>query len=221
MKAVADDVFLLSGFPPNAFNVYLMGGVLVDAGTRWASRRITRQLTGRDVTANVLTHGHQDHQGSSRVLHDSLGLPVWCGEGDAEAVETGNMKLVNVDNMVTRMGARLWAGPAVPVARRLKEGDEVGGFTVLDASGHTPGQIGFWRERDRVLVIGDAARNISFVSGRTMLGELPSPLCVDLPKSRETLHRLAALAPALVLFGHGPPLRKAEKFVRFVEGLPR
>jgi hypothetical protein len=34
MKQVADDVFLLPAFPPNAINVYVAGGFLIDAGTR-------------------------------------------------------------------------------------------------------------------------------------------------------------------------------------------
>ena len=41
MRQLADDLYLLRGFPPHAINVYLMGGVLVDAGTRFAARRLT------------------------------------------------------------------------------------------------------------------------------------------------------------------------------------
>ena len=46
MKRLADDLYLLRGFPPNAINVYLAQDVLIDAGTRQAERRITRQIGG-------------------------------------------------------------------------------------------------------------------------------------------------------------------------------
>ncbi len=39
MKQLAEGVFQLRGFPPNAINVYLAGDVLIDAGTRHAARR--------------------------------------------------------------------------------------------------------------------------------------------------------------------------------------
>src|SRR3954467_4219705 len=68
MKLIADDVYLLPGFPPNAINVYLVGDVLVDAATRHAGRRILRQIEGREVTAHALTHAHADHQGASHEI---------------------------------------------------------------------------------------------------------------------------------------------------------
>jgi hydroxyacylglutathione hydrolase len=39
-------VFRLDGRPRAAINVYLIGDVLVDAGTQLARRRILRQLAG-------------------------------------------------------------------------------------------------------------------------------------------------------------------------------
>ena len=47
------------------------------------------------------------------------------------------------------------------VDRRLKEGDVVGGFTVLAQPGHSPGLLAFWREADRTLIIGDGPINLS------------------------------------------------------------
>jgi glyoxylase-like metal-dependent hydrolase (beta-lactamase superfamily II) len=41
---------------------------------------------------------------------------------------------------------------------------------------------------------------------------------VDL--NRESARRVARLQPALVLFGHGPPLRDTERLVRFAQALP-
>ena len=38
--------------------------------------------------------------------------------------------------------------------RILREGDEVAGFEVLDTPGHSAGHVSYWRESDRVLVLG-------------------------------------------------------------------
>jgi hydroxyacylglutathione hydrolase len=46
MRRLIDGLYLLHGLPPYAFNVYLMGDVIVDAGTRHAARRILRQVRG-------------------------------------------------------------------------------------------------------------------------------------------------------------------------------
>ena len=86
MKPLADGLYLLRGSPPNAINVYLLGDVLIDAATRHAERRILHQIARREVTAHALTHAHPDHQGSSRAVCETLGIPYWVGEGDVEAV---------------------------------------------------------------------------------------------------------------------------------------
>jgi glyoxylase-like metal-dependent hydrolase (beta-lactamase superfamily II) len=57
--------------------------------------------------------------------------------------------------LIPRFQLRYWAGPAHSVDRVLREGDEVGGFTVIEPPGHAPGHISFWRESDRTLVLGD------------------------------------------------------------------
>src|ERR687889_2285537 len=91
MKELAPGLFQLRGFPPNGINVYLMGDVLVDAATRRAGRRILKQLQGRTVTTHALTHAHPDHQGASKEVCERLGVELWCGERDADAMESGNL----------------------------------------------------------------------------------------------------------------------------------
>src|SRR5580704_4219474 len=88
MKQLADDIYVLEGFPPYAINVYLLGDVLIDAATRFASRRILRRLRGRKVSIHALTHAHPDHQGASHAICERLGIPLWCGEADIPAMET-------------------------------------------------------------------------------------------------------------------------------------
>jgi glyoxylase-like metal-dependent hydrolase (beta-lactamase superfamily II) len=91
VKQLADGVWQLRGFPPNAINVYVLGDVMIDAGTKFAHRRILRQLRGHALSAHALTHAHPDHQGSTRRVCETLGIPLWCPEGDVEAMEDGEI----------------------------------------------------------------------------------------------------------------------------------
>jgi glyoxylase-like metal-dependent hydrolase (beta-lactamase superfamily II) len=221
MKEIAPDLFLLRGFPPNAINVYLMGDVLLDAGTRHAARRILKQLRGRKVSAHALTHAHPDHQGSSKAVSEALGIPVWCGEKDVPALESGDLssQVPDPSRWLIRLENLLMTGPGCPVARALKEGDEVGGFTVLETPGHSPGHLAYWRERDGVLIAGDTALNMNAWTG---LPGLYEPLRVRTPdpaQNRASLRRLASLGAKIICFGHGAPLRDNDKFRRFVDAL--
>ena len=207
MRTVAEGVHQLAGRPPNTINVYLVGDVLVDAGTPGARRRILRQLAGREVRTHLVTHAHPDHFGSSHAVCEALGLALWTGEADAEAVETASP--VPAAGRVPALLAKAKMPPAHPVARRLREGDEVGpGFVVLDVPGHSPGHIALWRESDRTLVCGDVFFNLP------SLRPPPRLLTFDPARNRESMRKLAALRPALALFGHGPALRDPERMLR-------
>lgn len=221
MKELAPGLFQLKGFPPNGINVYLMGDVLVDAATRRAGRRILRQLRGRKVTAHALTHAHPDHQGASHEVCTALGIPFWVGERDAEAAEDPSIiEQRQADVRINRLANRFWTGPGHPVDRRLREGDEVAGFTVLDVPGHSEGHVAFWRESDRVLVLGDVLNNMDVMTGIPGLREPKWFFTPDPARNRESIRKLAALEPALAVFGHGGPLRDPARLSEFAAALP-
>jgi len=220
MRELAPGVWQLRGLPPNAINVYVLGDVLVDAGTRRALRRIRRQTGRLPLTAHALTHAHPDHQGSSHAICTERDLPLWCGEGDVEAMETpGGITGSQPQSRIIRLQERFWTGPPHPVARRLREGDEVAGFAVLEVPGHSPGHVAFWRESDRVLVAGDVLNNMDVRTGIPGLREPLEIFTPDPARNRESARRLAALRPSLMLFGHGAPLRDWRKLERFVDNL--
>ncbi|MGO9914245.1 MAG: MBL fold metallo-hydrolase [Isosphaeraceae bacterium] len=220
MQQLAEDVQLLAGFPRYAINVYLLGDVLIDAGTCWSARSILRQIRGRKLTSHALTHAHPDHQGSSHAVCTAMGLPLWCGDADATAMENrGEIEARMPSHWFNRTISPFFAGPPHPVSRRLKEGDAVGTFTVIETPGHTDGHISFWREADGILVVGDVLANLSLRTGRLGLREPPPFFSRDPAQNRRSARRLAALEPKLVCFGHGPPMRETGRFVDFIERL--
>lgn len=222
MKELADGVFALRGFPPDAINVYLAGDVLIDAATRQGTRRVLRELRGRTVAAHALTHAHADHQGASHAVCTELGIPLWVGEGDVEAMEGGPEAISRRQRPgpVNRLQKRFWTGPAHPVDRVLREGDTVGTFTVLETPGHAAGHVSYWRESDRVLILGDVVNTMNLLTTRRGLQEPPALFTPDPARNRESIRRLAALEPALICAGHGPPVRDSAAFAEFAAGLP-
>jgi hydroxyacylglutathione hydrolase len=228
MKEVAPDLYLLRGFPPAAFNVYVIragsGWILVDTSARHSRRRILRQLPGK-LEAILITHAHRDHAGSMHAVATETGAPVWAGERDADAVEGKAPEPLpeqHKDHIVNRLLAGWWKDPH-PVERRLREGDEVGaGFNVIGFPGHTPGQIGLWRESDRTVLCADVMRSMDMLIGRRQLGEIPEIFTVDLAGSRRSIRNLAALEASTICFGHGPPLTQnsPQRIKEFAADLP-
>jgi hydroxyacylglutathione hydrolase len=217
---LAPDVWQLPLLPLQGVNVYLVGDVLVDAGTAWSQRRLLTALEGHPLSAHLLTHAHPDHQGATAALCDARSIPLWCGAADRAAAEsavfTGDWR--GRAPFVLRLADRL-GGPGHRVDRTLREGDRVAGFVVVETPGHTPGHISLWREGDRVVILGDVASHRNPLSLSRGLRE-PSRLVTRDPiENRRSIHKIAALRPRLVCFGHGPPLADGERFVRWADAL--
>jgi hydroxyacylglutathione hydrolase len=217
VKQIVDGVHLITGFPPYAINAYLVGDVLVDAMTKRDAKRILKALDGRAVTAHAITHAHPDHQGASDAVCAALNVPFWAPELDVPPAEDSALIAERQPkNAVNSLFTRIMTGPGRPVDRVLREGDEVGGFTVLDTPGHSAGHISLWREVDRTLILGDVVNNqhplLGFPRG------LREPLAMFTPdpaRNRESIRRLGELGAVTVCFGHGPVHRGAETFAAF------
>ena len=195
--------------------------MVIDAAHKRAGKWIFKQLDGHEVRAHALTHAHPDHNGVSKEICGRFGVPFWVGAKDADAAERPELMLERQpDIWLNRMNWKLLTGPGHPVERRPREGDEVGGFEVLDVPGHSPGHVAFWRESDRTLILGDVLNGMNLMTAIPGLHEPPRAFTPDPARNRESARRLAELEPRLTLFGHGPPFRDTRRLVEFVEGLP-
>jgi glyoxylase-like metal-dependent hydrolase (beta-lactamase superfamily II) len=204
MREVAPDVWLLDGYPLDAFNVYLAENILFDAGTRWDRYRLLRQLRGRTVSLMALTHCHPDHQGIAAVVCKKYRVPLACHEADVAAME--GREPMWPRNWILKLGHWVWSGPPHSVQYVLRDGDRVGNFRVVHTPGHTAGHVVYFRESDGVAIVGDVITNIHFLTARADLRLPPMSFSVDAEQNRGSLRRLVDLRPSVICFGHGPPL---------------
>ena len=95
-----------------------------------------------------------------------------------------------------------WDGGPVEISGTLVEGDEVAGFRVIELPGHAPGQIGLWRERDRLALSSDCFYTLD-MWGRDSAPHIPDELYnYDTEQARASIRKLAALEPAAAWPGH-------------------
>jgi hydroxyacylglutathione hydrolase len=221
LKYLAPGVWRLKEFPRPTINCYLVEDVLIDAGRTWDRRRIFAEFEGREISMLALTHVHPDHQGVAKDVCEARGIPLACHAEDVDAMEGRRpVQEASADNPVNRLIASIWQGPPYRVERVLEEGDEVAGFRVVHAPGHSRGHVLFFRESDRVVICGDVIRNMSYATGLPGIKEPPPLFTYDMEENRRSIRRLAELNPSLILPGHGPAVTDMGAFERFVSQLP-
>ena len=214
-ELVAEGVWVVQG-QPGRCNVYLLedeGGVtLFDAGARTMVRAVARagaKLGG--IRRVVLGHAHTDHRG----VAPSLRVPVLCHPDEVEDAEgSGGFRYWPTDlaglptplRQVHKLMHRYaWDGGPVQISGTVSEGDEIAGFRVIHLPGHAPGLIALWREADRLALASDVFYTLD-MWGRNCEPRLPDAMYnYDTEQARESLLKLAALAPDAAWPGHAKP----------------
>jgi hydroxyacylglutathione hydrolase len=215
-ELVAEGVWVVQG-QPGRCNVYLLeddGGVtLFDAGARTMTRAVSSagaKLGG--IRRIVLGHGHTDHRGTA----PALGVPVLChpdemqdaeGSGGFRYWPEGLAGLPFGHRRLHRLLHRYaWDGGPVRIDGTVTEGDEVAGFKVIALPGHAPGQIGLWRESDRLALVSDCFYTLD-IWGRDSDAHVPFPIYnYDTEQARASIRKLAELEPAAAWPGHANPV---------------
>lgn len=221
MKNIAQDVYQIPLFPRNAINCYLIEDTLIDAGIRSSSGIILQAIKNKTITKHALTHAHADHQGSSKIICETLNIPLWCSELEKPAAENGNVifEYPNPNHIISKFQKKFWAGKGHPVSQTLKEGDNIAGFTVIETPGHSSGHLSFFREKDGVLIVGDVLTNMNLLTTIVGLHEPPNLFTTNQELNRESIKKLALLKPKILCFGHGPVLVNNGEFEKFATKL--
>ena len=219
MKNIAKDVYQIPLFPRNSINCYLIEDVLIDAGIRSSTNTILKAIKNKTVNKHALTHAHADHQGSTKVICETLKIPLLCSEPEKEFAENGNVtsEYPNPNHLISQFQKNFWAGKGNPVSETLKEGDQIGGFIVIETPGHSRGHLSFFREKDGVLIVGDAMVNMNLLTTKVGLHEPPNLFTTDKETNRKSILKLASLKPKILCFGHDRVLFNKGGFEKFIQ----
>lgn len=219
LRHIAPEVVQISLMPRNSINCYIIEGVLIDSGIRSSYTTVKKALEEIPVYQHILTHAHADHQGCSDQLCEEFAIPLLCHPDEVFRTETG---MVTKDyprpqHWIAKLQQKYWAGQGHQVHRTIVENDKIGNFQVLETPGHSAGHISLFRERDGVLILGDAATNMNLFTTVPGLRLPPNLFTTDQHRNIKSLQKLAKLNPSIICFGHGPVMRNIDrKFEQFV-----
>ncbi len=204
--------------------------VLIDAGVTGTYHAILgaaekRFGQGTRPAAIVMTHGHFDHVGALKDLAEHWDVPIYAHELELPYLD-GRSSYPPPDptvggGLMSALSGLYPRGP-IDVGARLKalpaDGSVPGmpGFRWVPTPGHSPGHVSFWRESDRSLIVGDAFITTNQESAYAVMTQRPElhgpPMYYtqDWHAARESVRRLAALEPELVIPGHGRAMHGRE-----------
>ncbi|KYG99082.1 MBL fold metallo-hydrolase [Bradyrhizobium sp. DOA1] len=204
--------------------------VLVDAGIAGSAKAI-RSAAGARFGGHgrpaciIMTHAHFDHVAALETLANEWEVPVYSHHGEHPYLD-GTRSYPPADpsvggGLLARLSPLFPTSP-VNVASQLYDlpCDHSVPFMPdwrwIHTPGHTPGHISLWRERDRVLIAGDAfitTRQESVYAAMTQSPEMHGPpmyFTPDWASAKASVRELAALAPEIVVTGHGAAMQGPE-----------
>ncbi|HEO8419077.1 MBL fold metallo-hydrolase [Niallia sp. FSL W8-0635] len=227
---IAENVF---GYRTAIVNIAYIAGlgstkkdwVLVDTGVPYSAPFIlknTKKLFNeKKPLAIILTHAHFDHIGALQTLVHEWNVPVYIHEKEIPYLES--KKKYPPPTPFKEKGMMSFLSPFYPrdgidFHSRIKPISSEHSLAFLEGwewiytPGHTNGHISLFREKDRLLLAGDALITVkqeSLFAVLTQEKEIHGPpayFTPDVETSIISIKKLLALDPQILYTGHGVPM---------------
>jgi glyoxylase-like metal-dependent hydrolase (beta-lactamase superfamily II) len=222
---VKDDIFYYTN---QIVNVVFIGfrnnkdWVLVDAGMPYSGDNILsivkQRFQGKKPLAILLTHGHFDHVGGIVKLIEEWQVPVYAHPLEFPFL-TGQLDYPEPDDTVEggllAKISKFYPHEAINISEVLQPLPSNGTVPGLQdwkwihTPGHSPGHVSFFREKDKLLIAGDAfitVRADSFYKVLIQKKEVNGPpryFTTDWVAAKNSVKKLQALYPEIAITGHG------------------
>jgi glyoxylase-like metal-dependent hydrolase (beta-lactamase superfamily II) len=225
-QAIAEDVYY---YTDQIVNIIFIGEpnskkwFLVDAGMPKSAPEIVsaaeeRFGEGAKPEAIILTHGHFDHVGGLVALLRKWDVPVYAHEAEFPYL-TGEKSYPEPDTtveggMLAKISA-IYPNEPIDIGFHLKalpHDFQIPGLNEwkwIHTPGHSPGHVSLYREKDGLLISGDAfitVRQDSFYKVLLQKAEVNGPpryLTTDWIAAKNSVVELQRLQPSRVIPGHG------------------
>ena len=158
---------------------------------------LRRELRDEPLDRIVNTHLHSDHCGGNAALQQAWGSEAWVPELSFDAVRHWDPARLTYAQTDQRC-ARFRADQPLAAGQTLRLGDF--DWQVITAPGHDPQAIMLFQPESRVLISADALWEHGLA---IIFPELYGR--AGFSDAHQTLDRIQALAPRVVIPGHGPP----------------
>ncbi|GAB6136886.1 MBL fold metallo-hydrolase [Halanaerobaculum tunisiense] len=180
---------------------------------------------GSQPQAIILTHGHFDHVGAITELLNQWDVPVYAHKAEIPYL-TGQQDYPPADPTVDD-GLIAQISPTFP-HQSIDLGDQIQplpddggvpgmfGWRWIHTPGHTPGHVSLFRDKDQILIAGDALTTLQQESAKSVLTkekELNGPpayFTTDWKTAEESVKTIQELNPKLVISNHGLPIKGKE-----------
>lgn len=217
-------------------NIYLYGNpatnnfVLIDAGMPHSADKIISVIEERfganaKPNAIILTHGHFDHVGAIIELVEYWNVPVYAHQLELPYL-TGEKGYPEPDasvegGLVAKMSPIFPTEP-IQLGNKVQALPSDGsvpymdGFHWIHTPGHSPGHVSFFREKDQLLIVGDAfitVKQDALFQVLTQHKEINGPpryLTTDWQLAWDSVKKLVTLNPQIAVTGHGLPMSGEE-----------
>ena len=183
---------------------------LIDAGMPGARNPVKAALAALNfhpsmVKQILITHADIDHVGSLHGIAAATGAPIYAGslsKGYIEAA-TSPPHIPALMELIARPIQRI-AQRKATVDRVVQDGDMIdfdGGIQAILAPGHTEDNFCYYWKREGVLFAPDLLNRFGQNIALT-----PERITWNMAQAKQSAHKVLALDPQIICFGHGPHL---------------